>query len=52
MPKKEQPPKKKPKSGLSQKERFIAYAKEAEADESGETFNKMFKKISKKTKSD
>lgn len=43
------PPKarKKPKQGLSQKDKFIAYAKKVEADESGETFAKAMKKIIK-----
>ncbi len=40
-------PKKKVKQSLSQKEKFIAYAKKVEADESGETFNKAMKKIVK-----
>jgi hypothetical protein len=41
------PPKPKPqlKPSLSQKERFIEYAKEVEADESGETFEKAIEKI-------
>lgn len=47
MPKKDPKPKKKIKSGLSQKERFIEYAKEVEADETGETFEKAMKKIAK-----
>lgn len=49
MPKKKQP-KKKIKPGLNQKERFIEYAKEVEADESGETFDKAMKKIAPKKK--
>ena len=47
--KKKEPPKKKIKPDLNQKERFIEYAKEIEADESGETFTKAIKKIVKKT---
>lgn len=43
--KKDHKPKKKIKPGLTQKERFIAYAKEIEADESGETFERTLKKI-------
>lgn len=50
MPKKERKPKKKIKSGLTQKERFIEYAKEVGADESGETFTKIIKRIVKKAK--
>lgn len=44
------PPKSKPqlKPSLSQKERFIEYAKEVEADESGETFEKAMTKIVQK----
>ncbi len=38
-------PKKKVKQSLSQKEKFIAYAKKVEADESGETFTRAMKKI-------
>ena len=45
MPKKEPKPKKKVKPTLSQKERFIEYAREVEADESGETFDKTIKRI-------
>ena len=33
---------------LIHKERFIAYAKEVEADESGETFTRTIKKMIKK----
>ena len=46
MPKK-QPPKAKPKikGTSSQKERFIEYAKEVEADESGEKFERALGKI-------
>ncbi len=47
MPEKK-PPRKKPKQKLSQKEKFIAYAREVEADESGERFEKAFKSIVKK----
>lgn len=46
MPKKK-PPRKKPKQKLSQKERFLAYAKELGADETGEEFERAFKKITK-----
>ncbi len=45
--KKKEKPKKKVKQNLSQKERFIEYARELECDESGETFDKTIKKISK-----
>ncbi len=41
-------PRKKPKQKLSQKEKFIEYAREVEADESGETFERTLKKIVKK----
>jgi len=42
----ESPKKKKPKKRIpSQRERFIAAAKESDADESGETFERAFKKI-------
>lgn len=44
MPRKEKP-KKKVKAGLTQKERFIEYARDRDADESGETFEKSLKKI-------
>ena len=46
--KKEPKPKKTVKPGLPQKERFIAYAKEVEADESGERFDKAIEKIVRK----
>lgn len=50
MPDKKKPkPKPKLKPSLSQKERFIEYAKEIETDESGETFKKAMKKIFKKS---
>lgn len=44
--------KKKPSPKLTQKERFIAAARAAECDESGETFSKVLKKVLvvKKTK--
>lgn len=45
MAKKPPKAKKKPKQTLSQKEKFIAYAKRVEADESGETFEKSLGKI-------
>jgi len=48
------PKAKKPKgyAKLSQKEKFIAAAKAAEVDETGETFERSFKTIAKhKTKS-
>lgn len=45
MSKKEPKPKKKVKPSLTQKERFIEYAREVKADESGETFNKAMKKL-------
>jgi hypothetical protein len=56
MPKKKAPAKK-PKgyTKLSQKDKFLAAAKEFEADETGETFLKSFKTIAKhapKTKRD
>lgn len=47
LPKK-RAPKKKVKQRLSQKEKFIEYAREVEADESGETFERTLKKIVKK----
>ena len=47
MPKKK-PPRKKPKQKLSQKEKFIAYAREIGADESGERFENALGKIIKK----
>lgn len=37
--------KKKIKPGLTQKERFIEYAREVEADESGEAFTRAMKEI-------
>jgi hypothetical protein len=43
--KKNAKPKPKLKPSLSQKERFIEYAKEVEADESGETFEKSLTKL-------
>jgi hypothetical protein len=46
VPKKKKP-KKKVKPGLGQKERFIEYAREVEADESGESFRRAMKKIGK-----
>ena len=45
MAEKPKKPKKKIKPGLSQKERFIAYAREVEADESGERFEAAIKKM-------
>ena len=51
MPKKKAPPKKKIKPTLTQKERFIEYAREVEVDESGETFVKTIQKIVKKSAS-
>lgn len=48
MPKKEKP-KKKIKPNLTQKERFIEYARQVEVDESGATFEKTLKKIAKKS---
>ncbi|HSS15177.1 MAG TPA: hypothetical protein VLL04_14860 [Rhizomicrobium sp.] len=49
MPKKKAPAKK-PKNyaKLSQKEKFLAAAKEFETDETGETFLKSFKTIAKR----
>ena len=43
--KKPEKSKKKVKQNLSQKERFIEYARETECDESGETFEKAMQKI-------
>ncbi len=43
--------KKKPNPKLTQKERFIAAARAAECDESGQTFDKAIKKIIKPQKS-
>ena len=40
-------PKKKVLQKLTQKEKFIEYAREVEADESGETFERTLKKIVK-----
>lgn len=51
MAKKAKPRKKRPKSGLSQKERFIAYAREVGADETGETFKRAIKKLVRKKQS-
>jgi hypothetical protein len=46
MPDKKLPKPKPPlKPCLSQKERFIEYAKEVEVDESGETFKKTIERI-------
>ena len=44
---KKETPKKTVKPSLSQKERFIEYAREVEADESGERFDKSLNKIIK-----
>ena len=46
------PPAKKPKgyAKLSRKEKFIAAAKEFEADETGKTFDRAFKTIAKHKK--
>ena len=44
-------PKKKVKQTLSQKEKFIAYAKKVGVDEDDETFMKTLKKIVKRPKS-
>lgn len=38
-------PRKRIKPSLSQKERFIEYAKSVDADESGETFEKAMNKV-------
>ncbi|MBO6669610.1 hypothetical protein [Parvibaculum sp.] len=45
MPEKKAKPKKKPDRKLSQKERFIEAARAAEADETGETFERTIEKI-------
>jgi hypothetical protein len=46
MPKEKSPKsKKKIKQNLSQKERFIEYAKDRDSDESGELFEKTMKKV-------
>ena len=45
--KKESKPKKKVSQKLTQKEKFIEYAKKVEADETGEIFKKAIKKIVK-----
>lgn len=50
MPKKEKKPKKKVSQKLTQKEKFIAYAREVGADESGDTFTRAMKKIVKPKK--
>lgn len=47
---KKETPKKTVKPSLSQKERFIEYAREVEADESGDRFAKALKKIATKEK--
>ena len=44
MPQKK-PPRKKPKQKLSQKEKFIEYAREVGVDESGEDFERALKRI-------
>jgi hypothetical protein len=50
MPEKKKPkPKPKLKPSLSQKERFIEYAKEVEADETGTKFRSIIQMIVKKT---
>lgn len=51
MPK-EKPPKKpvKPKQKLSQKEKFLTYAKEIGVDEAGEAFERVLGSIIKKKK--
>ena len=41
-------PRSKPKQKLSQKDKFIAYARDVEVDESGETFERTLKKIVKR----
>jgi hypothetical protein len=48
MPKKKAKPKKKIDQTLTQKEKFIAFAREVEADESGETFTRALKKVTRK----
>jgi hypothetical protein len=48
---KKEPPKKTVKPSLSQKERFIEYAREVEADESGERFDSALEKITSNKKS-
>lgn len=51
MPKKKPPKaKKKPNPKLSQKDKFIAYAKEIGVDESGEEFERAIGSILKKKK--
>lgn len=45
---KKQKTKTKIKQGLSQKERFIKYAKQLEVDETGDLFSKIMRKILKK----
>ena len=45
---KDKKPRKKPKPKLSQKEKFIEYARSVESDESGEAFERTLKKIVKK----
>lgn len=46
MPDKKQKPKPKLSPDLTQKERFMEYARKVEADESGEKFEKALEKIS------
>lgn len=50
MPKKTEKPKKKVDHKLSQKERFIEYAKEIGVEEDGEEFERVFEKIIEKDK--
>ncbi len=50
MSPKSKPKKKKVKQSLSQKEKFIAYAKKVGVDEDDETFIRTLKKIVKKPK--
>lgn len=45
MPKKKPPPKPEIKQTMNQKERFIEYARDREADESGERFEAAMNKV-------
>lgn len=49
MPERKPKQKRRPKNyaKLSQKQKFLEAAKQAEADESGETFERVFKKLVK-----
>ena len=50
MPKKTEKPKKKPDKKLSQKEKFIEYAKEIGVDEDADGFERAFDKITENSR--